>query len=590
MKTQDARPRSTTAPACRVQARVRTPSEPAPDRRRSMEGWTRPAGARAGGRRTSRKSDRAWVTRPRSLRASFATVFTSLSPRPERLTSTVSTAPSARATRDRVGDGVRRLERGHDALEFARAVERVERLVGAGHRTRTSARGRARAAGVLGTDRRVVETGRHRVRGPTWPSWSCRTIRPARAVQDAGGAAGEARGVTPRRCAAPPASTPTPGRTPSRDERRRRCPTAFGRRRRTPPPRREPSGAATDLQRAPRGRSRIGTRAPSRVRMRPEHRAEEVGVSPTWVTQSRSDSLIASLSVRAPASTPTHRRAPSRLHPKTFSAWRSHVLGAHVTWHSQAEERDDGGVRHAVLSGAGFGDHRRLPHPDARAAPGRRALLISWAPVCARSSRLRKTCAPPKVPSEPRRARDRGGAAAIRREQAGELAPEGAVAPRLLPGWWSARRIGAISVSGTKRPPYGPSSTAVRYRLHRPPRAPRGAPYHLRRRDGRSSDRSRPCARPPRTPASSRLFRPTAASTPLATSTPAGRARSTAAATFSGSRPPASQNARSAVRRPARPSRTSGRYRRPRRRRCRTGSGRPARSAPRRPSPRRRRR
>ncbi len=53
----------------------------------------------------------------------------------------------------------------------------------------------------------------------------------------------------------------------------------------------------------------------------------------------------------------------------TFGAWRLHVLRAHVHHAFHAVARRDGRGRHAVLAGAGLGDHARLAH-----APGEQRL------------------------------------------------------------------------------------------------------------------------------------------------------------------------------------------------------------------------
>ncbi len=85
---------------------------------------------------------------------------TSLSPRPDRLTSTVGPA-SAGAAPHHPGDGVGRLEGRDDALGARQQLERVEHL-GVGDRLVAGPADR-REVGVLGPDARVVEPGRDRV-------------------------------------------------------------------------------------------------------------------------------------------------------------------------------------------------------------------------------------------------------------------------------------------------------------------------------------------------------------------------------------------------------------------------------------------
>ena len=92
----------------------------------------------------------------------------------------------------------------------------------------------------------------------------------------------------------------------------------------------------------------------------------------TFVTQSRIASLIASLSVRVPESTPRTSAPRSRMR-YTFGRLPRHVLGAHVDDALEAEERAHGGGGDAVLAGPGLGDDPRLPHPlrEQRLARGR---------------------------------------------------------------------------------------------------------------------------------------------------------------------------------------------------------------------------
>ena len=93
-------------------------------------------------------------------------------------------------------------------------------------------------------------------------------------------------------------------------------------------------------------------------------------MSATFVTQSRIASLIASFSVRLPASTPAHLGA-EQPHAEHVQRLALHVLGAHVDVALEAEQRAGGGGRDAVLARAGFGDDAPLAHARRRAAPGR---------------------------------------------------------------------------------------------------------------------------------------------------------------------------------------------------------------------------
>jgi len=74
-------------------------------------------------------------------------------------------------------------------------------------------------------------------------------------------------------------------------------------------------------------------------------------------------------------------------HAEDVETLTAHVFFAHVDGAIEAEERADGGCRDAVLPSAGFGDDAALAHARASSAWPRQ-LLILWAPVWSRSSRL----------------------------------------------------------------------------------------------------------------------------------------------------------------------------------------------------------
>ena len=82
----------------------------------------------------------------------------------------------------------------------------------------------------------------------------------------------------------------------------------------------------------------------------------------TLATQSRIASLIASFSVRLPASTRSTVGA-EHAHAEDVQRLARHVFGAHVDDALEAEQRARRGRRHAVLSGAGLGDDAALAHP-----------------------------------------------------------------------------------------------------------------------------------------------------------------------------------------------------------------------------------
>ena len=92
-----------------------------------------------------------------------------------------------------------------------------------------------------------------------------------------------------------------------------------------------------------------------RIRMRPERRAEQVIRIAELVTQSRIASLIASLSVREPVSTP-RTSAPSSRMRNTFGLWRAMSSVPMYTTHSRPSSAHTVARGHAVLARAGFGD------------------------------------------------------------------------------------------------------------------------------------------------------------------------------------------------------------------------------------------
>ena len=82
----------------------------------------------------------------------------------------------------------------------------------------------------------------------------------------------------------------------------------------------------------------------------------------TLATQSRSASLIASLSVALPESTGDDLGA-EEVHAGDVERLAPGVDGAHVDGAVEVELRRRGGAGDAVLAGAGLGDHARLAHP-----------------------------------------------------------------------------------------------------------------------------------------------------------------------------------------------------------------------------------
>mmetsp|Transcript_90829 Transcript_90829/g.257171 ORF Transcript_90829/g.257171 Transcript_90829/m.257171 type:complete len:259 (+) Transcript_90829:819-1595(+) len=112
-----------------------------------------------------------------------------------------------------------------------------------------------------------------------------------------------------------------------------------------------------------------------------------------FVTQSRIASLIASLRVFDPLSAGT-TLAPSIFMRKTFNDWRSMSTLPMYTMHSRPSSAQAVAVATPCWPAPVSAMMRGLPMRFASSAcPSE--LLILWAPVCASSSRLNQSCAPP---------------------------------------------------------------------------------------------------------------------------------------------------------------------------------------------------
>src|SRR6185436_9890933 len=94
----------------------------------------------------------------------------------------------------RIGDRVSRFQRGQNALEPGQRLERRERI-GVGHVRIFGSTERTQPR-VFGTDRRIVQARRNRMRQVDIPVIVLEDVGP-RALQDAGAAACEARGMSP---------------------------------------------------------------------------------------------------------------------------------------------------------------------------------------------------------------------------------------------------------------------------------------------------------------------------------------------------------------------------------------------------------
>ncbi len=99
-----------------------------------------------------------------------------------------------------------------------------------------------------------------------------------------------------------------------------------------------------------------------RERVRPHHRTDDV-VGRLHVRHPVPHRLVDSVLQRARAGRHGHHVGSEHPHPRHVEGLPVRVLLAHVDDAVHAEEGACGRGRHAVLAGAGFGDHPRLAHP-----------------------------------------------------------------------------------------------------------------------------------------------------------------------------------------------------------------------------------
>ena len=262
--------------------------------------------------------------------------------------------------------------------------------------------------------------------------------------------------------------------------------------------------------RASRRRSPAGGRAPApgRAPGRPPSRSRS-GWSATLATQSRIAALTASLSVRAPASTGAHLGA-EQPHPLHVGALAAHVLGAHVDHALEVQQRARGGGGHAVLAGAGLGDHPALAHPPGQQRLAERVVDLVRAGV-QQVLALEVDRRSPAASDSRRREVERRRAARVVAQQRVQLRARtpGRRAPRARPP--RARR----APGSASRARSGRRRGRTRARCSSPPGALTRARAPARRRPPRGRTRS----------ACAGSLRPGAASVPLALSTANGRDR-----------------------------------------------------------------
>ena len=161
-------------------------------------------------------------------------------------------------------------------------------------------------------------------------------------------------------------------------------------------------------------------------------------------------SLMASFSVRLPASTRADRRA-EQLHAEDVERLALHVLGAHVDVALEPEQRADGRGRDAVLAGAGFGDDAPLAHPLREQRLAERVVDLVRAGV-REVLALEEDARAAERLRQPLRLVERRRTPDVVAQQVARARTKARPA-RAAKYARSSSSTGATSVSGTKRPP-----------------------------------------------------------------------------------------------------------------------------------------
>ena len=216
---------------------------------------------------------------------------------------------------------------------------------------------------------------------------------------------------------------------------------------------RQASGQLEDLRPRLAADDRLELADHQRVRMRPEHRAEEV-VRVADVRDPVAHRFVDGVLQRAAAGVDAEHLGAEQTHPEDVQRLPSHVLGAHVDVAVEAEERARRRRRHAVLTGAGLGDDPPLAHPhrEQRLAEGVVDLVrAGMGQVFA----LEEDARAARRLGQPRRRVDRRRPADVLRQQPIQLRLN-AASSRAARYARSSSSTGSTSVSGTKRPPNSP--------------------------------------------------------------------------------------------------------------------------------------
>ena len=253
---------------------------------------------------------------------------------------------------------MRRLERRQDALVLGERLEAGQGL-GIGH-VAVLAASQIAQPGVLGAHRGVVEAGRDRVRQLDVPCLVLQHER-ARALQHAGAAAGEPRGVAtgddafaagldadqPHALVVEEAVEDADGVAAAADARHHHVG--------------QPAQLRQDLAARLTADHRLELAHHQRIGMRAQRRSEQViGVLDVGdpVAHRLVDGVLQRLAARVDLA---HRR-PQQLHAHDVQRLAPHVLAAHVDDALEAQQRAGRRRRHPVLPRARLGHHAAFAH------------------------------------------------------------------------------------------------------------------------------------------------------------------------------------------------------------------------------------
>ena len=255
---------------------------------------------------------------------------------------------------------MRRFERREDPFEIGQPLKRLQRLR-VGH-VRVFRAAQPAQPGVLGSDRRIVEARRNRMRQLDVPVLVLQHERP-RALQHARAAAGESRGVaaTPDRLA--PGLDANQPHVAIADERIEDPHGVTAAADAGHDRGRQPAGELEDLRARFAADHRLELAHHQRVRMWTEHRAEQI-VRVAHVGHPVAHRLVDRILERAAPRIHAADFCAQEPHPEDVERLPVHVFRAHVDVTLEPEQRARRRRRHAMLPRTSFGDDALLAHAD----------------------------------------------------------------------------------------------------------------------------------------------------------------------------------------------------------------------------------